>query len=336
MNHPRVGHTATTLQDGRVLVAGGRSTRVQTSSGYGSVYSTPVEIYDPDFNIWTVIGQMKYPRHGPTATLLNNGQVLIVGGSTQFVYVDSDGFKRIKSEITHTAEVIDPEANQIYEVNALSTPRIYHDSILLKDGRVLVIGSDEAGGVAEVFDPTTGEWTSMQLKCGGHANFYGGRSATLLPNGTVLWLGHGNLYSTEGVHVNQTFCRRNGLVIDVKSGESRNFGYDSGVKSTGSNLLLLHNDNLLFIASSNLVEFNPMDAEAPQAIIDFNRRGAPLVQLDDGRVLLVGGQATRDNMLPGSSATWVYHPLIKTSPAASKPVATPTATARIAIVRLRI
>jgi hypothetical protein len=63
-----------------------------------------------------------------------------------------------------------------------------------------------------------------------------------------------------------------------------------------------------------------MDAEAPQEIIDFNRPGATLVQLDDGRVFLVGNQ-------DGYKNTSIYHPLIKTSPAASKPVSTPTATA---------
>ena len=75
MREGRQQHTATTLPDGRVLLAGGywsdgRKWRVLSST----------EIYDPATGIYTPIGSMGTPRSGHTATLLNDGRVLIAAG----------------------------------------------------------------------------------------------------------------------------------------------------------------------------------------------------------------------------------------------------------------
>ena len=72
----RARHTATLLPGGQVLVAGGYD-----GSGYNPATS---EIYDPVLGEW--FGgfggdAMSTARGGPTATLLANGQVLVVGGT---------------------------------------------------------------------------------------------------------------------------------------------------------------------------------------------------------------------------------------------------------------
>src|SRR5206468_6209021 len=64
---PRVGHTATLLTDGRVLVAGGRD-------GAG----TSAEIYDPVKGSWTLAATLHVAREGHTATLLRDGTVLVL------------------------------------------------------------------------------------------------------------------------------------------------------------------------------------------------------------------------------------------------------------------
>src|ERR1700694_2600627 len=69
-----VAHTATLLNDGRVLIAGGTNVRgVATSSG---------EIFDPKPNRWIRAASMTSARAGHAATLLANGNVLITGGET--------------------------------------------------------------------------------------------------------------------------------------------------------------------------------------------------------------------------------------------------------------
>ena len=65
-------HTATLLQNGQVLVAGG--------TGVGFVSLASAELYDPGTRVWTATGSMATARSGHTATLLPNGQVLVAGG----------------------------------------------------------------------------------------------------------------------------------------------------------------------------------------------------------------------------------------------------------------
>jgi WD40 repeat protein len=70
---PRTHHTATLLDSGQVLVAGGRA----TSST--SILAT-AEIYDPLSGHWTATPAMTTMRENFTATPLPNGQVLAAGG----------------------------------------------------------------------------------------------------------------------------------------------------------------------------------------------------------------------------------------------------------------
>lgn len=65
LNTARVGHTATLLANGKVLVAGGGSAR-------------SAELYDSVTETWTATGDLSTARVGHTATLLSNGKVLVV------------------------------------------------------------------------------------------------------------------------------------------------------------------------------------------------------------------------------------------------------------------
>ncbi|CAF4352658.1 unnamed protein product, partial [Adineta steineri] len=64
-------HTASTLANGLVLVAGG-----EDSGGY--LYSA--ELYNPSTGTWTVTGSMSIVREWHTETILANGSVLVTGG----------------------------------------------------------------------------------------------------------------------------------------------------------------------------------------------------------------------------------------------------------------
>jgi hypothetical protein len=82
MKTGRMCFTATTLQDGRVLVAGGDDGGACTA--YDNIFSS-AEIYDPQTRKFTPTGSMTSPRLGATATLLDNGKVLIAGGTGRVV-----------------------------------------------------------------------------------------------------------------------------------------------------------------------------------------------------------------------------------------------------------
>jgi hypothetical protein len=75
MGISRVGHTATLLLSGKVLVTGG-------SVYYGPSLVT-TELYDPGTNSWSAASSMATPRDHHGAVLLQPGQVLVIGGQNQ-------------------------------------------------------------------------------------------------------------------------------------------------------------------------------------------------------------------------------------------------------------
>jgi len=163
------GHTATTLLDGRVLVAGGTE-----FAGLPSA-----EVFDPSTFAWTPTAPMHEARSGHTATLLGDGRVLVTGGSI------------VHDSATASAEVYDPAAGTWTEVAPMSIGRVGHTATLLDDGTVLVAGGHlgiESPGpqaTAERFDPVTGRWTDAGSLLVGRS----GHTATLLFDGKVLVAG---------------------------------------------------------------------------------------------------------------------------------------------------
>ncbi|MEY4439199.1 MAG: hypothetical protein RIQ36_663 [Pseudomonadota bacterium] len=178
LNVARSDFTATALQNGMVLIAGG----INSS---GAVEKT-VELYDPVNNKWTKTGDMKTARRGHAATLLRDGRVLITGGY--------DG--TAATSALNKAETYDP-ATGVWTntTGTLIQARRWHTSTLLNSDKVLIVGgsvSSGSGTVVELFDPTTGSFTataSMRIPRQGH-------TATLLPTGHVLVVGRNNSDST--------------------------------------------------------------------------------------------------------------------------------------------
>src|SRR3989454_4443153 len=144
MNFARSKHTATLLQDGRVLVAGG--------IGGGGTPVASAEVYDPAANTWTVTGSLLMARSGHTASLLQNAAVLIAGG-------DSSGVAQ------SSLEIYDPATGAFaFTVGALSSPRESHAAAVLQDGRVLFVGGNNdkqqnaatvALATSDLYDPAT-------------------------------------------------------------------------------------------------------------------------------------------------------------------------------------
>ncbi|MFO1322514.1 MAG: kelch repeat-containing protein [Burkholderiales bacterium] len=90
----RERHTAVTLADGRVLIAGGR---VKSGSSYTAV--APAEIYNPATNTFATVASMGTgARYSHGAVRLADGRVLVAGGSGT-------------STDLATAQIYDPSAN---------------------------------------------------------------------------------------------------------------------------------------------------------------------------------------------------------------------------------
>ncbi|HUI11540.1 MAG TPA: kelch repeat-containing protein [Bacteroidota bacterium] len=196
MSEPRASHTATALQDGRVLIAGGFH---RARGGEDETYSATAEIYDPRTGRFSLTGEMSYQRGGHTATLLPNGVVLIAGGwnlmgalSSAELYDPSSGtFTTIGSmtmrrggctatllndgrvliaggssrDVTASAELFDPVRKTFASTGAMTVPRYSHAATLIRDGLVLITGGltrrEAVLESAEIFDPAVETFTAV-------------------------------------------------------------------------------------------------------------------------------------------------------------------------------
>ena len=70
---------ATRLGDGRVLISGGVGA-IAVDAGVSAAVR-PLEAYDPATRRWIIVGALLETRAGHTATLLDDGRVLMVGGA---------------------------------------------------------------------------------------------------------------------------------------------------------------------------------------------------------------------------------------------------------------
>ncbi len=265
MSTGRFGATATLLNTGKVLVAGGENV--------GGVLSS-AELYDPTSNTFTVSsGSLNTARTGHSATLLGTGKVLIAGGSS-----NGTPFGALSS-----AEVFDPAANggagaftAITGLNSiLDNPRWQPEAALLLNGRVLIAGGVEFFGsntTADIYDPVANTFTVSN-----HGLSVGraGGSAVALPNGMVLLAGG-----------------TSATAVDLYDPDSDLFDSTGNLQQSDNGLVstLLNNGQVLVVGLTNAAtpvsdaelyspSFNPLGTVGLSSSepTDFFGNGCPLV-----------------------------------------------------------
>src|SRR6266446_1679536 len=168
--------TATTLQNGKVLVAGGDTP--------GEIITNTAELYDPTTGTFTPTGSMHQARVGFSATLLQNGKVLVEGGASNTVGA------------LNTAELYDPATGTWSMTGKMKEGRQQHSAVLLSDGRVLVSGGNidrtpcadvcvNTITESELYDPSTGQWKVIGEMTIARSFF----TTDLLPTGKAIAVG---------------------------------------------------------------------------------------------------------------------------------------------------
>ncbi|WP_437290831.1 kelch repeat-containing protein [Sorangium sp. So ce406] len=269
MSAVRLGHTATPLPDGRVLVAGGGRTVVDVNT-----QENTVEVFDPATERWSSIDSLSAARQHHTATLLLDGRVLVAGGYGAQGALD-------------TVETLDPASSEWLPLDSMTIPRSAHTATLLPDGRVLVAGGYGAQGAlnsAEVFDPASGGWVPIGPLISARAE----HRATLLPDGRVLVIGG---YGDQGaLDTVEALDPAFGTWVPLAPMHHGRLGHSVTLLPEGLVLVTGGSDLSMVIHPGSTEAFDPTSNTwsllAP--MLDA-RRGHAATPLPDGRVLVSGG-----------------------------------------------
>jgi hypothetical protein len=167
LRHARGGHAGGLLPDGRILVVGGWTAP--------HTYTASAELLDVRHGTVGEVADLPYAADALDAVTLGDGRILVTGGRTATGGTDA-------------ATVFDPANGTWTAVGPMSTPRFKHFSLLLPDGRALIIGgtTDDRTILAstELFYPRTGRFTPGPTLSRPRYKLAGG--AALLDDGRVL------------------------------------------------------------------------------------------------------------------------------------------------------
>jgi hypothetical protein len=276
MTSARALHTSTLLHGGMVLITGG------ASFGAVSTVLASAELYNPKAGAFSATGNLQTPRAWHTATLLNDGRVLVAGGCSIAL-----------AGLLASAELFDPSGATSTPTDSMNTARCGHAATLLANGKVLMTGGTDPTGTAlasaELFDPATDTFSptgSMQTARKEHA-------ATLLASGQVLVTGgvdaksndldSAELYDpTTGI-----FTTVVGVMTAARAGHTATI-FTSGVDA--GKVLLAGGADATGKAQNTAELFDP-EAQSFTAMSNMTTAHAyyTAILLLDGTVLLAGG-----------------------------------------------
>ena len=331
MSVPRAVHTATTLRDGRVLIAGGCTT---DGCDLGSAGGATAEIFDPATGRFSPTGRLSVSRDDHIAVPLADGRVVLIGGwgaagllaSTDIYTPETGTFTRGPDMHTPRAGMMPvtlrdgrilvarshrepahhrrigasrPTCGRLTATGAMVQARGAYAAARLPDGRVLIAGGLNEGTVvatAEVFDPTTGTFArtgSMRVPR------YKG-AALPLPDGAVLIVGGSadidgsRVYASSEIYHPETGTFTDGPTMR-----------DARYKIADASAILGEGDVLIGggaprpeLFRARTATFVPVDGD-----LGATRLFLAAAPLGGRRVLLVGGY---DKAIRPTAAAWIY------------------------------
>ncbi|MFA4987007.1 MAG: CFI-box-CTERM domain-containing protein [Candidatus Brocadiia bacterium] len=262
LNIPRTMHSAIALPDGRILIAGGFNGTNDLSS---------CELYDPMLDKWTIAAYLGTARSSFTMTMLYTGYVLTIGGSNN-------------GNAIAGCEIYDVNADSWTATLPLASARYSHAAMRMLDGRILVAGgnraADSANNTYQVFTPPTNAvpayWTppaTMPFTFDSYFQAVYG----LLQNGDIV-IGASNS-GGRSLRFNGTVWSQAGTVQSRWGGTQSHLATNNIVEAGGwGNARVVD----IYLPSAN--SWNTYNSI-------YGHTFAPIVLMENGKVLLVGGNS---------------------------------------------
>lgn len=292
---------------------------------------------------WTDTANKPTPRYDQVAALLNDGRVLVAGGSNG-------------SSMT-AADVYNPATDLWTPTAPLKTARRAAAAVTLTDGRVLVAGGTSGlpGGLktTEIYSPATGSWTAgptmlsvrrdeLAVRLADGRVLVAGDGSSAVPTGEVYNPATNKWTATKATGISTSFTaplRAYGVLLpDGRVLTTLGMGYYSGGRPTIYNpatnawtsvpapspvflgwdtkVALLPNGHVLFAGGAT---FDWSGSDTPTNVVEdldpvtgtwtalpsstITSSTPALTRLADGRILLSGG-GTNDNLYDPATSTW--------------------------------
>lgn len=283
LNYDRVGHLAVPLSNGKVILFGGED-----------INNTPtntVEIYDPSaaagLGASTTLTPMLSARAYQTGHLLDNGKIILIGGS-------NENWDNITS-----VEIYDPSGGG--SSVALTPMNIargwFHRSTLLSTGKILISGGYDVAwnitNTVEIYDPEAAAGAGSSTNLTNMNSYRYSHGAFALENGSVLLIG-GNDENDEPQATAE-------LYNPAGVGSTTNLASFTNARNYASIELLPSGKVIIaggyqYIASQSVrvldVEiYDPASGGSSSTVpgAEINSNNATTTVLSDGRVWFFGG-----------------------------------------------
>ena len=295
----RGNHDTTLLADGRVLAVAGKHSKLRNAGS--------IEAYDPLSKQWVWLTTDALNRTAHKITLLNNGKSLISGGvpaKRGGIYSSPAGIAGTVATVeTTSVELFDISSGEILEVSPLTHPRREHESLLLADGRVLIIGglidgTEEVPDVnslnsTEIYDPESDSWSLGAVMAQGR----GLHTATTLPDGKILVTGGINT-ARQPLNSAELYDPSTDSWAPAASMSQSRDGHTGTLLSNGRVLVVGGNGTSGGLSLTSAEIYDPSSNSWSSAGNMLQGRSHhTAVQLNDGKVLIAGGLLGPNNPL---------------------------------------
>lgn len=253
MVQTRFGHTSVQLKNGDILVTGGHAPHSGTWSDANLLSSA--ELFSHETQEFIRLPNMNSARSGHSMTLLENGNVLIVGGFNKDVG-------------SYSAELYNTTMQTFEKLEGkLFIPRGFHSAHLLENGSILFVGGYTQNGVAtkivELYDPKADEFLEQSFQLdkarGEHHAFSINDGLILLIGGTTRFDGVSRKTleckaatddDGEGLNNLEQACLISMEILDIETGRSALIKTEQQLPRIGASATLFDGDKILILGGN--------------------------------------------------------------------------------------